>query len=102
MIKFENINSVLDRYYIEEHSIIKGIIDISKGDDYIDIKYIKVYEEYRRMGVATRVINQLLNETKYIIGDSLPEALDFWRSLDIEFYKETENNLTPFCIKNKN
>ena len=103
MIVFKEIKSdIINRSYIEENSEIKGIIELSIEDNYIDIKYIKIYEEYRRTGAATRVINYLLTTTKYIIGDALPEALDFWKSLDIEFYKETENNLIPFCIKNKN
>jgi hypothetical protein len=53
------------------------------------------------MGIATRVVNELKKEGVVITGDSLPEAIEFWKSVNASFYVPFENDdviLTPFCI----
>ena len=83
-------------------NILVGIIDYKVTTDYIKIMYITVLDEYRRQGIAKRVMEQIINENrgKYLYGDSLPGALEFWRNLGAEFdEKESDEYLTPFHIE---
>ena len=101
MIKLLLTNTVKDRYYIYLNEDIVGVIEYIDYGDEIEIKYIKIHKEYRRMGIATRVVNMLKSRTNLITGDSLPEALEFWESLNAQFYEPFENDnitLTPFKI----
>jgi ribosomal protein S18 acetylase RimI-like enzyme len=101
MIKLLLTNTVKDRYYIYLNDEVVGVIEYIDYGDEIEIKYIKIHKEYRRMGIATRVINELKKEGVVITGDSLPEAIEFWKSVNASFYVPFENDdviLTPFCI----
>lgn len=102
MIKLILTNTVRDRYYIYLNNEVVGVIDYIDYGDEIEIKYIKIHKEYRRMGIATRVINELKKEGVIITGDSLPEAIEFWKSVNAYLYDPFDNDdvtLTPFYIK---
>ena len=100
-MEFVSMNTVKDRYYIYVNHEVVGVLEYVDYGDEIEIKYIKIHKEYRRMGIGTRVVNMLKSRTNLITGDSLPEALDFWKSLNVQFYEPFENDdvtLTPFKI----
>ena len=101
-MEFVSMNTVKDRYYIFVNNEVVGVLEYVDYGDEIEIKYIKIHEEYRRMGIATRAVNMLKSRTNLITGDSLPEALEFWKSLNVQFYEPFENDdvtLTPFHIE---
>ena len=78
---------------------IVGMIDYEVHRDSVKIFYITILEEYKRNGLATEVMTKIINENKgkYLYGDSLPGAIEFWRSLGVEFDEdEDEDYLTPF------
>ena len=103
MIKLVLTNTIKDRYYIHLNDEVVGVIEYKDYGDEIEIKYIKIHKEYRRMGIATRAVNMLKSRTNLITGDSLREALEFWKSLNAQFYEPFENDdvvLTPFILKN--
>ena len=100
-MKFVSMNTVKDRYYIYVNHEVVGVLEYVDYGDEIEIKYIKIHEEYRRMGIATRVINELKKEGVMITGDSLPGAIEFWKSMNAYFYDPFDNDdvlLTPFKI----
>ena len=103
-MEFVPMNTVSDRYYIYTDNEVVGVLEYVDYGDEIEIKYIKIHEEYRRMGIATRVVNILKGKTKLITGDALPEAVKFWESLHAEFSEpfpskiRPEVLLTPFVI----
>ena len=100
-MKFVSMNTVKDRYYIYVNREVVGVLEYVDYGDEIEIKYIKIHKEYRRMGIATRVINELKKEGVMITGDSLPGAIEFWKSMNAYFYDPFENDdvtLTPFKI----
>lgn len=103
MIKLISTNTVRnDRYYIYLNEDVVGVLEYIDYGDEIEIKYIKIHKEYRRMGIATRVINELKKENVPITGDALPEAIEFWKTMNAKFYEPFENDdviLTPFIIK---
>ena len=102
-MEFVSMSTVKDRYYIYENHEVVGVLEYVDYGDEIEIKYIKIHKEYRRMGIGTRVVNMLKSRTNLITGDSLPEALEFWKSLNVQFYEPFENDdvtLTPFILKN--
>lgn len=81
---------------------IVGIIDYNITDEYIKIYYITIVDKYKRHGIATKVIKMIKesNPGKYIYGDALPEALNFWKSVGAEFDEDPdEDYLTPFHIE---
>jgi hypothetical protein len=95
--------TVVDRYYICVNNEVVGVLEYKEYIDEIEIKYIKIHEEYRRMGLATRVVNVLKNKNKFITGDALPGAVEFWKSMNAHFYYPVDNDdivLTPFIIYN--
>lgn len=101
-MKFVSMNTVKDRYYIYINEDVVGILEYIDYGDEIEIKYIKIHEEYRRMGIATRVVNELKKEGVIITGDSLPGAIEFWKSMNAYFYDPFDNDdirLIPFYIK---
>lgn len=80
-----------------------GVLEYTTYEDELELKYIKIHEEYRRMGIATRVVNVLKNKGKDIVGDALPEAVEFWKTMNVKFHEPFDNDgivLTPFIIKN--
>ena len=94
-------STVNDRYYIYVNGEVVGILDYIDYGDEIEVKYIKIHIEHRRKGIATEVINMLKERTEKITGDALPEAIDFWKSMNARFYEEVEfdeGTLTPFII----
>lgn len=101
-MKFVSMNTVKDRYYIYVNHEVVGVLEYVDYGDEIEIKYIKIHEEYRRMGIATRVVNELKKEGVVITGDSLPGAIEFWKSMNAYFYDPFDNDdirLIPFYIK---
>lgn len=101
-MEFKSMNTVSDRYYIYINDEVVGIVEYKEYDDEIEIKYIKIHKEFRRMGIATKVVNKLKEKCKDITGDSLPEAIEFWKSLNVYFYEPFDNDevvLTPFILK---
>lgn len=83
---------------------IAGMIDYDVYDEYVKIHYITVHDEFRRKGIATHIIKQIIEENrgKYLYGDSLPKAIEFWASIGVEFdeyIKEDDDDyLTPFHL----
>lgn len=91
-----------DAIVIKCNDIVVGMIDYVVSGDQVKIYYIRIEDEYRRQGIARRVMEQIINENKgkYLYGDSLPGAREFWRSLGAEFdEKESDEHLTPFHIE---
>ena len=102
-MEFIPMSTVSDRYYICLNDEVVGVLEYVEYEDELEIKYIKIHKEYRRMGIATRVVNALKNKRKDIIGDALPEAIEFWKSMNVQFYDAFDNDeviLTPFILKN--
>lgn len=103
-MEFIPMSTVSDRYYIYLNNEVVGVLEyIEYDDELLEIKYIKIHKEYRRMGIATRVVKVLKNRGKDIVGDALPEAIEFWKSMNAQFYDPIDNDeviLTPFIIKN--
>lgn len=102
-MEFIPMSTVDDRYYIYLNNEVVGVLEYKEYDDELEIKYIKIHKEYRRMGIATRVVDILKNKGKDLIGDALPEAVEFWRTMNAYFYDAIDNDdviLTPFIIKN--
>lgn len=100
-MEFIPMSTVSDRYYIYVNNEVVGVLEYVDYGDEIEIKYIKIHKEFRRMGIATRVVNCLKNRNKVITGDSLPEAIEFWKSVNAILYDPFENDetiLTPFKI----
>lgn len=100
-MEFIPMSTVDDRYYIYVNNEVVGVLEYKEYNDEIEIKYIKIHKEYRRMGIATRVVKVLKNRGKYLIGDALPEAIEFWKSMNAQFYEPIESDdvvLTPFII----
>ena len=64
MIKLILTNTVKDRYYIYLNEDVVGVLEYIDYGDEIEIKYIKIHKEYRRMGLATRAVNILKNMNK--------------------------------------
>lgn len=84
------------------NNILVGIIDYRVNRDYIKIMYINISDEYRRQGIAGKVIEMLKeqNKGKYMYGDALPgTAIRFWESMGAEFDEDEDDYLTPFHIK---
>jgi GNAT superfamily N-acetyltransferase len=101
-MEFIPMNTISDRYYIYVNREVVGVLEYTIYEEELEIKYIKIHEEYRRMGIATRVVKALKNKCEYIIGDALPEAVEFWKSMNAEFYEPFDNDeviLTPFIIR---
>lgn len=102
-MEFIPMSTVSDRYYIYLNNEVVGVLEYVEYDDELEIKYIKIHKEYRRMGIATRVVKVLKNRGKDMVGDALPEAIEFWKSMNAQFYDPIDNDeviLTPFIIKN--
>ena len=79
-----------------------GLIDYQANEEYVKIMYITVHDEYRRLGIAGKVITMLKEEHqgKYMYGDSLPGAIKFWESMGAEFHEDPfDDYLTPFHIE---
>lgn len=101
MISLIPMKTVANRYYIKFGEEICGILDLIKYDETTHIQYIKIYDEYRRRKIATKVIDMIrvTNEDKYIHGDALPEAIDFWKSIGVEFEEVIDDHMTtPFHL----
>ena len=105
-MEFIPMSTVSDRYYIYVNNEVVGVLEYVDYGDEIEIKYIKIHEEYRRMGIATRAVNMLKSRTNLITGDSLPGAIEFWISMNAHFYDPFVDvdddwiSLIPFYIKN--
>ena len=87
---------------ISYNNELVGIIDYDTTDTLVKIAYITINEEYRRQGIAGEVIKMIINENKgkYLYGDSLPGALEFWGRMGAEFEEDPdEDYLTPFHIE---
>ena len=101
-MEFKSTNTVSDRYYIYINDEVVGVVEYKEYDDEIETKYIKIHKEFRRMGIATKVVNKLKEKCKDITGDSLPEAIEFWKSMNVYFYEPFDNDegiITPFILK---
>ena len=86
---------------IMDGDTIVGIIDYKVTTDFIKIMYITILDEYRRQGIAGKVITMLKEEHagKYMYGDSLPGALSFWERMGAEFDEDEDDDYcTPFHI----
>lgn len=87
---------------ISYNNDLVGIIDYDTTDKYVKIAYITINDEYRRQGIAGKVIEMIKEENKgkYMYGDSLPGALSFWESMGAEFDEDEDDDYcTPFHIE---
>lgn len=87
---------------IMHNDITVGMIDYNIYDEKVHIQYIMVQDEYRRLGIARKVIEKLMKENpgKYMYGDALPGAVKFWEKLGAEFGEDPDDDyLTPFIIE---
>ena len=80
----------------EENSSILGFICYSRLYETIDILYIVVNEEYRRKGIATKLVGELLNieGVKHILLEVNKEntgAIEFYNSLGFNVIREIKN-----------
>lgn len=101
-MEFIPMSTVDNRYYIYLNNEVVGVLEYKEYNDELEIKYIKIHKEYRRMGIVTRVVNILKNKHKILTGDALPEAVEFWKSMNAEFYDSIDIDdtiLTPFIIE---
>ncbi len=90
-----------DSHAIVVDGILVGIVDYRVTTDFIKIMYITVIDEYRRQGIAGKVISMLKEEHqgKYMYGDALPGAISFWESMGAEFDEDDDDDYcTPFHI----
>lgn len=81
---------------------IAGMIDYNVHDERIHIRYITVSDQYKRKGIARKIIEMIMkdNPGKYIYGDSLPGAIEFWKKMGAEFDEDEDDDyLTPFIIE---
>ena len=78
-----------------------GMVDYNIYDEKIHIGYIGVNEPHRKRGIAKKVIKSIMkdNPGKYLYGDSLSDAVKFWKSLGAIFSKGNDEHLTPFIIE---
>lgn len=86
---------------IKRDDDVVGMIDYEIHPDSVKIFYITVSSEYKRQGIATEVVEMIKQDhkDKYIYGDSLPGAIEFWESVGAEFDEDPdEDYLTPFHI----
>lgn len=100
--KVHNVYSILNGtsdYFIETH--LDRVIGCAALDDALyaehsRIKHVCVAPEYRRMGIAKKVINTAINNcsTKYVYAtirqENLP-SLNLWASLGFVYIKEMCN-----------
>ena len=87
---------------ISYNNELVGIIDYDTTDEYVKIAYITINDEYRRQGIASKVIEMIKEENKgkYMYGDSLPGAIKFWESMGAEFDEDDDDDYcTPFHIE---
>ena len=99
-MEFIPMSTVEDRYYIYLNNEVVGVLEYKDYGDELEIKYIKIHKEYRRMGIATRVVNVLKNKNKIITGDALPGAVGFWKKMGAEFDEDEDDDyLVPFIIE---
>lgn len=103
-MEFIPMSTIDDRYYIYLNNEVIGVLEYKIYDDELEVKYIKIHKEYRRLGLATEVINILKNKNNinYLTGDSLPDAIEFWKAQNASFYDPVDNDeimLTPFIIR---
>lgn len=101
MVSFIPMKTVANRYYIKYEGEVCGIIDLIEYEERTHIQYIKIYEEYRRRKIATKVIELIrnINQDKFIFGDALPEAIEFWKTVGVEFDEYiNEFATTPFHL----
>ncbi len=80
----------------EENSSILGFICYSRLYETVDILYIVVNEEYRRNGIATKLVSELLNieGVKHILLEVNKEnagAIEFYNSLGFNVIREIKN-----------
>ncbi len=82
---------------------VAGMIDYNIYDERIHIQYISIHEQFRQLGIARKVITDIMKEHpgKYMYGDALPGvAVKFWESLGAQFNEcEDDDYLTPFIIE---
>jgi ribosomal protein S18 acetylase RimI-like enzyme len=84
------------------NDITVGMVDYNIYDEKVHIQYIMIQDEYRRLGIARKVIEKLMRENpgKYMYGDALPGAVKFWEKLGAEFEEDPDDDyLTPFIIE---
>ena len=105
MIEFRSFDTIKDRYYIVHNKQTKGIIDFIMEEDTLFIQFIKVYEEHRRTGVGSAVIDYLkeVYSNKTIYGDALPKSIDFWTAMNVTFtgspeYRTRREDLVHFIL----
>lgn len=100
-LKLFGINIPGSKLIVYEDKIV-GMIDYNVHSQRVHIQYITIQEEYRKLGIARKVIEYIMNNNpgKYIYGDSLPGiAVQFWKSLGAEFDECEDDYLTPFIIE---
>lgn len=94
-------NDEYNNLYIRYNGEEVGFMAYNLYKDSLKILSINIKEEYRRKGIAKRVVETIIDlyGDRYIYGDALPEAVKFWESFNVEFDEEIEEDkLIPFHI----
>ena len=78
---------------------IAGMIDYNIYDDVIFIQFITIDEKYRKLGIARKIINEIIgkNKGKRLYGEALSDAKEFWSKLGATF-EDPKGSVTPFHI----
>lgn len=91
-----NLTPCHDNYVVLYNKTPVGILEYYPIiNNKLYIKYIEIEEKYRLFGIGKLVIELIkdINKDKYIVGDSSPEAIDFWKNVGAVF-DETINEFT--------
>lgn len=109
ILKEFNLKDIDNCYLIYLNTTFVGVIEYKINEESICIEYIDIIPDYRRKGIASKVISIINPENKYYIyGNSLPhqDSFNFWKSLgadfdgEDEYFDKHEKNKTciPFLI----
>ena len=96
-----------EKVYIEFNGERVGKLNYYFTEKIVMIKYLLIFDEYKRKGIATKFIKFIksCHTGKILYGDALPDAVKFWESIGVEFSTpipskiRSEVLLTPFKIE---
>ena len=72
-----------------------GVLEIAEQPQFVFIRQIHVDEEFQRLGHATKIIYQLLEQYKlplrYCVSTHSNSAIIFWRKFNEKYQKEVKH-----------
>lgn len=94
-----------NNYNILFNNKVCGEVEYVEKNEGIKIESISIKDIWKRKGIATNIISELLQKTNYIYGDCLPnnDSISFWSNVGAEFEEDVEeciesNTCIPFSI----